>query len=250
MLTRGFRGRLAIGGLTLFELVIVIAIIAMFGGLVAYRLTPTSIMFGGAGGGKNAARLSTESSMYQVQQAMFGGFGSAGYWDDMNHDMWFWPRYLEWLSRPPTDAVTVSDPLDAAYYNAIMAYDASKKVGWRGPYMAYQGVTIPLDATRGWTARLGGGAYKGPIDGWGNPIVVQLPSNYYVGGVNQGAIDPVSARGTTAQETYLYTNARLVSAGPDGILQTEQNIDSLQTYDDFQSHPSLVGDDVVYWLRR
>lgn len=244
------RGRQAAVGLTLLELVIVIAIIAMFGGLVAYRLTPSSILFSGAGGNKDAARLSTESSMSQLQQAMFGGFGSPGYWDDMNHDMWFWPRYLEWLSRAPTDAVVAGDAVSGAYINGLMSYDATKKVGWRGPYLEFQGVMIPLNVAKGWTARLGGGSYKGPIDGYGNPIVMQLPSNYYVGGVNQGSIDPLSARGVTAQETYLYTNARLVSAGPDGILQTELNINSLQTYADFQTNSTLVGDDIVYWLRR
>jgi hypothetical protein len=48
---------------------------------------------------------------------------------------------------------------------------------------------------------------------------------------------------------YIASNSRLVSAGPDGILQTELNINSLQTYDDFQLNPALVGDDIVLWLQ-
>ena len=34
------------------------------------------------------------------------------------------------------------------------------------------------------------------------------------------------------------------------ISETELNINNLQTYADFQTNPTLVGDDVVYWLRR
>ena len=235
-------------GLTLLELVIVLAILSMFAGLVVYHLSPAELTFSGAGGNKTAPRLATESTMYSVQQAMFGSAEKQGYWDDMNHDIWFWPRYLEWLSRAPTDAAIVdpySDPLAATYYNSIMAYDVKKKVGWRGPYVQFQGIPIPLNPSKGFTARLGGGAYRGPLDGWGRPIMVQLPSTYLGTG-----IDPISARGNGAQEQYLYTNARLVSAGPNGILETELNINSLQTYADFQLNPALAADDVVTWLRR
>jgi type II secretory pathway pseudopilin PulG len=234
-------------GLTLMELVMVVAILAFLAGLVTYNLTPNQLTFSGAGGNKTAGRIATEASLSRLKSAMLGTADFPGYWQDMNRDMWFWPRYLEWLSRPPADAADISgaSPDAAAYFTSMMSFNASRRVGWRGPYLQFQGDIIPLDATRGFTSRLGGGVYRSPLDAWGKPIVMQWPSSY----LGSGTADFGNARGDAAMAVFIASNSRLVSAGPDGILQTEININSLQTYEDFQLNPALVGDDVVVWLQ-
>lgn len=240
--------------LTLLELVVVVGIVALFAGLVSFRLSPDQLTFAGAGGGKTAARIATEASMGRIRAAMFGSADSPGYWADMNKDIWFWPRYLDWLSTTPSDVVPdVGDlaPEEFVYYDALLSgYNAERKIGWRGPYVQFEGIPVPLDSARGFTARLGGGSgHRAPSDAWGNPIVMQWPSNTPYTGmtvIESGE----SVRGNLDATRYVMQNSRLVSAGPDGILQTEINLTSLQAYEHFLLNPSLAGDDVVVWLQR
>jgi len=241
------RGRAS--GLTLVELVVVVAILAFLAGLVSFNLTPSQMTFGGAGGNKTAGQIATESTMARLKAAMFGSADAPGYWQDMNRDMWFWPRYADWLSRPPTDAADVwgASPEAAAYFNSLMSYNAVRRVGWRGPYVQFQGEPIPLDPSRGYTARLGGGSgARGPVDAWGNPIVMQWPSIYEGANIT----DFGDARGNAVMTSFISANSRWVSPGPDGILQTELNLTYLQTYAQFLANPVLVGDDVVVWLQQ
>lgn len=239
--------------LTLLELVVVVGIVALFAGLVSFRLSPDQLTFAGAGGGKTAARIATEASMARIRSAMFGSADSPGYWADLNRDAWFWPRHLDWLSTSPSDAVADPGLLSAeeyVYYGALLGgYNPQRKVGWRGPYLQFEGVTNHLDPSRGFTARLGGGSgHRAPIDAWGNPILMQWPSiNPYT---TSPIIDFGDVRGDSQLTKYVIENSRLVSAGPDGILQTELNLTSLQAYEDFLLNPSLAGDDVVVWLQR
>ncbi len=243
-----FKRRRLAAALTLLELVVVVAILAFMAGLVAYSLSPSSLLFAGAGGNKTAGHIATEATLGRIKSAIYGSMDSPGYWRDMNQDMWFFPRYLEWLSRPPSDAADVwgASPEAAAYFYAMQAYSPTRRVGWRGPYLQFQGGPIPVIPARGYTSRLsGGGVYRAPIDAWGNPIVMQWPSDYF----GLGAVDFGDARGDAAMALYVAENSRLVSPGPDGILQTELNITGLQTYADFQVNPGLAGDDVVIWLQ-
>jgi prepilin-type N-terminal cleavage/methylation domain-containing protein len=235
-------------GLTLLELVVVVAILAFMAGLVSYNLSPSQLSFTGPAGGKTAGKIATEVTLGRIKSAIYGSTENPGYWRDMNQDMWFFPRYLEWLWRPPSDAADVygASPEAATYFYSMQAFNAVRKVGWRGPYLQFQGAPIPVDPARGYTARLGGGVgFRSPIDAWGNPVVMQWPSDYYGAGVP----DFGDARGNAAMAVYIMENSRLVSPGPDGVLQTELNIAHLQTYADFQMNPALVGDDIVIWLQ-
>lgn len=245
--------RVRTSGLTLLELVVVVAILAFMAGLVTFNLSPNQLTFGGAGGNKTAGRIATEATLTRLKSAIYGTGESPGYWQDMNRDMWYFPRYLEWLSRPPNEAVSFSTVTseELIYHNSMISYNAGRRVGWRGPYLQYQGELIPLDVGRGFTARLGGGAYRSPVDAWGNPVVLQWPSRWLLSSSPSGSFDIVDARGDASLAVYVASNARLVSAGPDGILQTELNIEigPLQTYDDFQLNPTLAGDDIVLWLQ-
>lgn len=236
-------------GLTLMELVVVVAILAFLAGMVSFNLTPNQLTFGGAGGNKTAGRIATESTMKEVRDAIFGRDGNPGYWQDMNRDVWFWPMKLEWLARAPTDAFQL--PFDAdygsvTYYNGMMSYNSATRVGWRGPYLRYSGVVVPLSPSRGFTAVYGGdGVLRGPSDAWGNPIVLQVPAN-----PDGTTIQVDDARTDSILAQFLVSNSRLVSAGPDGELTTEKNRLALRTFDDFQLNPALVGDDIVLWLNR
>jgi type II secretory pathway pseudopilin PulG len=233
-------------GLTLMELVVVVGILAFMAGLVAYNITPSQMTFGGAAGNKTAGRIATEATMSRVKSAIFGSADSPGYWQDMNRDMWYYPMHLEWLSRAPTERLADgATDQELAYISAMMSYSPSRRVGWRGPYVQFQGDIIPLDPARGFTARLGGGAYRSPIDAWGNPVVMQLPTE--IRGTN--IVDYGDARGDADMAVFIASNSRLVSAGPDGILQTQLNIESLQTFEAFQTNALLAGDDIVIWLQ-
>jgi hypothetical protein len=233
-------------GLTLLELVMVVAILAFLAGLVTYNLTPNQLTFSGAGGNKTAGRIATEVTLSRVKSSILGSVQSQGYWQDMNRDMWYYPRYLEWLYRAPTEvgAENLTDE-ELVYHNSMMSYSPTRRVGWRGPYLQFQGSFIPLDPSRGFTPRIGGGVYRSPIDAWGNPIVMQYPSSFFGEPIDFG-----NARGDTAMALFVASNTRLVSAGMDGILQTELNLNSLQSYEDFLMSPELVGDDIVVWLQR
>lgn len=236
-------------GLTLMELVVVVAILAFLAGMVTFNLTPNQLTFSGAGGNKTAGRIATESSMARIKDAIFGGNAGPGYWQDMNRDMWYWPVFLEWLSRAPSEVGSSGNtPEELVYHTSMMGYSPTRRVGWRGPYLHFQGVELVLDASRGFSARLGAAnppTRRSPADGWGKPIVLQMPSEYMGLPIGNTAV----IRDDVDLSLFVASNSRLVSAGPDGILQTEININALQTYDDFQLNPSLVGDDVVVWLQ-
>jgi hypothetical protein len=62
-------------------------------------------------------------------------------------------------------------------------------------------------------------------------------------------VDYGDARGDADMAVFIASNSRLVSAGPDGILQTQLNIESLQTFEAFQTNALLAGDDIVIWLQ-
>lgn len=224
----------------------VVAILAFFAGLVTYNLAPNQLTFGSAGGGKTVGVIATEATLTRVKTAIFGSSQDPGYWQDMNRDMWYYPRYLEWLSRSPSEvgAENLTDE-ELRYHSAMMNYSPSRRVGWRGPYIQFEGKIIPLSPNKGFTARLGGGLYRSPIDAWGNPIIVQWPSSHFGDPVDFG-----NSRGDTLMALFVSSNTRLVSAGADGILQTELNLNSLQSYEEFLLNPELAGDDIVVWLQR
>jgi hypothetical protein len=229
------------------ELVTVVAILAFLAGMVTFNLSPNQLTFGGAGGNKTAGRIATEATMKEIRDAILGRGGNPGYWQDMNRDIWFWPTKLEWLSRPPAEAFVLpydADYATVSYYNGMMSFNSSKRVGWRGPYLRYTGVVVPTDAARGFTSVYwGDGSLRAPADAWGNAIVMQFPSQ-----PSGDAYSLTEARSDTSQSVFLMNNSRLVSAGPDGILQTEWNKGALRTYDNFLEDPALAGDDIVFWL--
>jgi prepilin-type N-terminal cleavage/methylation domain-containing protein len=99
------------------------------------------------------------------------------------------------------------------------AFDPVVGLGWRGPYLLQQ--TGQYDGRFG--PQYGASGTPTVVDGWGRPLVVQWPT---VG---------------TDTERKLYV--RLVSAGPDGLLQTRADV----LYPDPATDR---GDDLVLFFRR
>jgi hypothetical protein len=114
---------------------------------------------------------------------------------------------------------------------------------WRGPYTFHQGARYrdsnskpPLDASftnngaygLGDDPTTGFGGDPTILDAWANPIVIQEP--YEQGGTQ---FSP-----SATDKTY----TRLVSAGPDGIIQTPENVN--------MPTKAQRGDDVIIFLYR
>ncbi len=89
----------------------------------------------------------------------------------------------------------------------VAEFDPARATGWRGPYLHIAGARYGglATAAAGFTAEYG--AEDDPVvaDAWGNPIVIQQAATGY---------------------------ARLVSAGPDGVLDTLNDADGTGRGDD------------------
>lgn len=88
-------------------------------------------------------------------------------------------------------------------------FDAIARIGWKGPYLrsGAAGGMYLQDTTRGFGALYGVNGDPAPLDGWGNPIVLQQPA----------AASPAAVAGDLSY-------ARLVSAGPNGVIETPPGV--------------------------
>jgi len=168
-------------GLTLAELVIVLAILAVVGTLVLPAI------------GRHVAATRedvTRQSLVRLRDVI-GGM----YWDDMAS-----------LPEPgvagldagrqahPQVRYLFVNPLNVTE-STLPDYDPAYRRGWRGPYVTHQGGTFPMPDAN-FSDYYGEEADPAVLDGWGNPIVIQNPG-WTVGGAR---------------------DVRLVSAGPNGVL--------------------------------
>jgi type II secretory pathway pseudopilin PulG len=194
--------------MTLLELVLVVAVMAILAGMVVPLL---------GGVTDTAQNDGTRVSLSEMRDVIMGREGLPGYYGD--------------LRRIPTtvaDLFRVNTTLPAA----LQSYDPQTRQGWRGPYLMYAtggyGNTLPpanpADPTSSYYAAPGDPAIR---DAWGRPIVIQWPT---VG---------------TAEQQQRFV--RLVSAGPDGIIQTPPT--ALTVGGNPWPAPSQRGDDIVVFLR-
>jgi type II secretory pathway pseudopilin PulG len=130
------------------------------------------------------------------------------------------PGYLADIGDLPT---TLSDLYVKP--SGIVAYDRFTGRGWRGPYLRSTANTYQADADRGFLPDYGEDGDPTPFDSWGHPIILQMPS-------------PVASPDPDQRREF----ARLVSAGPDGILQVQPQ--------ELYPSPEARGDDLVLFLLR
>ena len=191
-------------GFTLVEILMVVAILAIVATLAVQGVGRV------CGEAEQTVALAT---LHTVREAFCGTAGASGFLADM--------KYIPGFSN---STVRIGDLLAApTNYPAFTNYDRLTGRGWRGPYVQNVRLVENLDANR-W------GCYPGPddrrcatdatfedrgfyaaefgttndpalADPWGNPVVLQMPTN-------------------VLDDDECWRFARLVSAGPDGILQT------------------------------
>lgn len=226
-------------GLTLVELLAVLLILAAVSGLMLPLFSELGVTVFRDGEKKSPQEIATERSMQVLREAILGTPGQPGYFTDMG-DL---PRAdfatQSSTGRPGTPQLRylfINPAIDGLPIGqtAVTEYDPVTRTGWRGPYVQPTGV-YRLDADAGFTTDYGdivppyGGTTADPavIDAWGNPIVLQEPT---------GVIEISSQRG----DQY----ARLVSAGPNGVLETP--VSSNPTT--WMPIPELSGDDLLLFL--
>jgi len=188
-------------GMTLLELVVVVAILAIIAGLVVPLI----------GGITDSAReTATMTDLVTLRNTISGTREHPGYLTD-NRKL---PATIRDLFYKPM---------------GFPDYDKNTHLGWRGPYLANSTGQYAIVPAAGFTLDYGDAGDPAIIDGWNRPIVIQRPTV-----------------GSAAEQTA-YT--RLVSAGPDGILNTKADeVDP----DTGKPWPPLNtrGDDVVVFLTR
>ena len=179
-------------GLTLAELLIVIAILS----------TLATLILPAVGNYLAESRSEvTQQSLTRLRDVI-----AQTYWQDANRT----------LPAPnPTVASTFSTTRQLLYPQlrylfvnpgtemATVTYNPAYHLGWRGPYLvANNGAVYSINTATGFSERYGENGDPAVLDGWGNPIVIQNPGLALDGG----------------------QDVRLVSAGPNGIVNIPPNV--------------------------
>lgn len=151
----------------------------------------------------------------EVRKAILGTPASPGYQGDLLR----LPDSLADLLRPPAFAP---------------AFDLATGIGWRGPYLGPATATYVVDPANGFVAAYGANGDPAVLDAWGRPLVLQIP-------------DPAGMGVPTAADRR---HARLVSAGPDGVLRTPRT-DAEATPPGTAHYPTRTqcDDDLVLYLQ-
>lgn len=198
-------------GMTLLELSVVLLMLTALAGLAAPHVS---------GIGSTAMCQTTDATMQAVKQAIMGGGASVGFYGDT---LGYYPKTTKSTTADYNLTYLFSAPTDSSW-GSMVSYHAKTAVGWRGPYLQ-SGAThsFPVDGRSGDdgsngtdgaddatdltnelhtsfddTAKVHGAVAVNDqviLDGWGRPIILQVPA------------------------TCSYSNkpggcARLVSAGP------------------------------------
>lgn len=232
---------------TLIELAIVLAILGIVAALAATR----------HGSLLRSARITlAQNEMQRIRDAFLGTSAADGYLDDMSSLPGFSPAYLRLGNlltatnlyvlggrRADTDSTNDWSGIHHASPAAFTNWDSALSRGWRGPYILASAGAAPVTAFPApddratpsdptWAERgfypsvahlslpsdyLSASPYGLPgdpalLDPWAAPYVLQIPP----------AQAFVTASGALADvpETERFRYARIVSAGPDGVLAT------------------------------
>ena len=200
-------------GLTLVELVVVLAILVALAGLATPRLMSTAV---------TARQTATHASAVEIRDAV------TQLWSDC--------KYQIEGRRIQLDYVLTDERPDL-----LLDFDVNAGLGWRGPYLQSDGRRYIVDAASGFTSVYGDASQLAVRDGYvnqdydgdgndesGSPFVIQEPTL-----VN---LDSQSLAYTIGEPREV----RVVSAGPNGILE----IDEANFAAQLDGDPSLKGDDI------
>lgn len=229
---------------TLIELIVVIVIVAALATLVVPNIGRTT---------DDAEEIIARATMQTLREAIKGSAAGPGYLSDFK-------RVPEFESVN----LRVHDLLSPSTYLEVSAFDPVAARGWRGPYLQNtRGVSntnpdsngaFPSSNERrfaGDKTFLERGFFTDAItspygkigdltvaDPWGNPIVIQVP--------------PASAFTGIVNNSGRFRHARLVSAGPNGILETPLLDTALGRLGGMliDGSKDARGDDLVVFLNR
>lgn len=241
--------------LSLMELVIVVGVLAITTGLISYSLNPNTLTVIGVGRSQTSPTIVTLATMKVLKESILGANGQPGLWTDMDKVNRAFPQFTASLFVSP-DQVAAAAPgsylassTNAQWFKNLVSFNPKTGKGWRGPYLSVNGGSYPF--TQDGTNRLftgdlqpqALGSIPVPIDGWGNPIIIQW-------GILTSS--EVSSLTTDAADRLRVNNARMISAGPNGVLDSNSSAakSKLFKYTDFVADRAtggakLSGDDVI-----
>lgn len=211
-------------GLTLVELIVVLTILVALGGLIIPLVSSL---------GDDSCETATRAALRRVRDVIVGAEGYASTMkyvlDSNGSDVIGYGSGLPWPSEDDISNGRSNHPQLAFLFNiqpeGIAEYKTISRTGWRGPYIEISSAgRYSADAANGFTAAYGNDEDPTPLDGWGNPIVLQLPDDE-PSDVTESELEAV----------------RLVSAGVDGIIDTPA--------DELTPTVAQKGDDLVMYLR-
>ena len=201
--------------MTLMEITVVLLILIALAGMVVPYVNITS---------GSATCQATDATLQAVKQAIMGGKAGPGYYADT---LGAYPK----ASQPSTDtAYNLKYLFEKGLWDD---YNPKTGVGWRGPYLM-TGISL-ADKTK-LAAHFSSDTYVHALadgdsivmDGWGRPIVLQVPTSCSI------STNPTDC-------------ARLVSAGPGtGIGLSDADID---TKIEDNEKAEVRGDDRVLFLK-
>lgn len=229
------------GGFTLLELMAVIAILALVAMLVVPRL---------AGFETKARQTVAQNDMLAIREAIVGTDDKPGYLTDMANIPGFSPANLRIANLLiATNLYGVGDVCvtgdtraeHAVSQEEFLSWNSESNRGWRGPYLRLgasvsvfpesnevdwkgrsfsdknffpdvRSVNVPRDLQTRSVSVYGFPGEPSIVDPWGNPYVIQVPPPQAF------AKNGVALNDVSPQERFRF--ARIVSAGPNGIIET------------------------------
>ena len=225
-------------GFTLVEILVVVAVLAIV----------ATIAISNVGSVCADSKITVaRATLHALRDAVVGSSTGCGYMTDMKCVPGFRSANLR-----------THDLFEPSSYPAFATYDPEAQRGWRGPYLRAASVANTNALRNGLFPAANERRFEGDrtflergffydslqsyygatndvaaADPWGNPIVFQIP--------------PTSAFSLSANDAKQFRYGRLVSAGPDGVLQTPRDrLAGLQS----DGTCALRGDDLVLFLNR
>jgi len=180
-------------GFTLVELVVVLAVLVTLVGLLLSNFG--SLRFSGAGESHTVEEVATAATLNEVRDAIIGSSNRAGLWQDLGERPSLFPHVI-------ADLFVTNNLSSYGVPPAHQHFDPMARLGWHGPYLVPGGKQYSINSDLGFTSVYGASNDPAVSDAWGRPIVLQIP---------------------TLDGALKWSYARLVSAGPDGKINTPPN---------------------------